>query len=71
MYKRVVVALVGFSIARVDLAVEKFVHGVAEVGHARVSVERCVEHIVSATAWLAATIVRIDLVAVAGDLAMG
>lgn len=45
--------------------------GFAEVGPVRVWVERYVEHIAYATLWLAATVVRIGLVVVVGDLAAG
>jgi len=69
MYTRVAAALVGFAVARVELVVTKFVLGSVEVGPARVWVERCAEHITSVAALLAATIVRIDLVVVVGDLA--
>lgn len=68
---RVDAALVGFVVARVDLAVTKFDLGVGEVGPARVWVERCANHIASVTAWLAAIVVRIDLAIVVGDLAAG
>jgi len=50
MYTRVATALVGFYVARVDLAVEKFVPRVIEVGSARVWVERYAEHIASVAA---------------------
>lgn len=71
MYTRVVAALVGFSIARVDLAVSKFVPGAVEVCPARTWVERCAEHIASDVVWLVATVVRIDLAVVAIDLITG
>jgi len=64
-YTRVAAAWVGFSVARIDLAVAKFVPGFAEVGPARVW---AAEHIAFAVVWPATTIVRIDLVVVADDL---
>jgi len=47
MYTRVVVALVGFAVARVDLAVAKFFLEAAEVGSTRTWVGWCAEHIAS------------------------
>jgi len=71
MYKRVAAALVGFVVARVDLAVAKFVPRAVEVGPVRVWVERYAKHIASAIAQPTATIGRTDLAIVAGDLAVG
>ena len=70
MYARVVATIVGFVVARADLAFSKFVPGLAEVGPVRVWVERYAEHIASAVAQSTATIGRIDLVVVAGDIAI-
>ena len=71
MYTRVTASLVGFSIARVDLAVEKFVPGVVEVGLVRVWVERRVKHIASVAAWFATIVARVDLAVVVVDLTVG
>ena len=71
MYTRVATTMVGFYVSRVDLAVAKFVPRLAEVGSARVWVERCAEHITSIAVWLATTVLRIDNAVVACDLAVG
>ena len=71
MYTRVAATRFGFVVPSADLAVAKFAPRAAEVGLARVWVERYAEHTASAVAQLAATVERTDLVVVASDLATG
>lgn len=66
-YTRIVSNQVSF----VDLAVTKFVPGFAEVGPARVWVERHVVHIASVSTWPAAIVGRTDLAVFLGDLIEG